>query len=617
MSTRPTIAIAFTLATCAATTLAIAAAAPATTAARVQAASHTDGGNLRVVCARVFDGEKIISQANVTVVAGRIAKIESGCAVAQRQGTVDGRSKTLLPGLIDAHVHAWGDARRDALRFGVTTELDQFTDWHTLADARKQRVSLAETDQADLWSAGTLVTAPGGHGTEYGFPIPTLTNPADARAFVDARIREDSDWIKIVRDDGTAYSPTYHLPTLTEATVKATIAAAHARHKLTVIHIIKREDAREAIADGVDGLAHIFADQPADRAIVQLAVRNKAFVIPTLAVTSTIAGDPHGARLRADPALLPMLSSDQSEMLGRAFPSKGHPQFLANGLTSVRMLHAAGVPILAGTDAGNPGTAHGASLHEELALLVQAGLTPAQALAAATSVPAKAFGLVDRGRIAPGLRADLLLVDGDPTRDILATRRIAGIWKNGYAVERKRPVAVVVAPGKAPPADPMISDFEGGKVDSHYGFGWSPTTDQMAGGKSVATMQLAKDGAHGSHGALGVAGQVNAGFAYPWAGAMFFPTAIPMQGTLDYSARKQLVFWVKGDGRSYQAMLFTSANPRAPSMQVFVAGKQWTEVTLPLAGFAGADPAHVVGLAFCAGAPAGLFAFEIDDVRVR
>ena len=575
------------------------------------------GGTVRIVCARVFDGEKVIPQANVTVVAGRIAKIESGCADAKDGQAIDGRDKTLLPGLIDAHVHAWGDARRDALRFGVTTELDQFTDWHALADARKQRASLAKTDQADLWSAGTLVTAPGGHGTEYGFPIPTLTRASDAQAFVDARLKEDSDWIKIVRDDGTSYGPNLHLPTLSAETVKATVAAAHARHRIAVIHIIKREDARESIAAGVDGLAHIFADEPADAAIVQLAVSRHAFVIPTLAVTSTLAGDAHGARLRADAALAPMLSSDQKDMLGRAFPGKGHPDFLGHALTSVRMLNAAGVPILAGTDAGNPGTTHGASLHEELALLVKAGLTPAQALHAATAAPAKAFGLADRGRIATGLRADLLLVDGDPTRDILATRRIAGIWKNGYAIARKAPVAVVQKPGAAPPADPLVSDFEGAKIASRYGFGWTPTTDAIAGGKSLATLALAKDGAHGSHGALAVNGEIKTGFSFPWAGAMYFPTAVPMQGAVDYSGRRQLVFWVKGDGRSYQAMLFTGANPQVPSMQTFVAGKQWSEVTLKLADFPGADLAHVFGMALCAGAPNGTFAFEVDDVRLR
>ena len=498
----------------------------------------------------------------------------------------------------------------------MTTELDQFSDWHALAEARKQRASLAKTDQADLWSAGTLVTAPGGHGTEYG-PIPTLTASAAAQAFVDARLQENSDWIKIVRDDFTAYDPKVHLPTLSADMVKATIAAAHARHKIAVIHIIKREDAREAIADGVDGLAHIFADAPADSAIVQLALRKKIFVIPTLTVTSTIAGDAHGERLRADPALAPMLSSDQKDMLGRAFPGGKHPHFLSNALTSVRMLHAAGVPILAGTDAGNPGTAHGASIHEELALLVQAGLTPTQALNAATEAPARAFGLADRGRIAPGLRADLLLVVGDPTHDILATRKIAVVWKNGYAVDRKSPVASIQLAAATAPADPLISDFEGAKIDSRYGFGWTPTTDQIAGGKSVATIALAKGGAHGSHGALMVSGESKPGFTFPWAGAIFFPTSQPMQGALNYSSRKQLVFWTKGDGRSYQAMLFTSANPRLPSMQSFVAGKQWTEVTMKLSDFAGADLGSVIGLAFTAGMPNGTFAFQIDDVRLR
>lgn len=95
------------------------------------------------------------------------------------------------------------------------------------------------------------------------------------------------------------------------------------------------------------------------------------------------------------------------------------------------------MPILAGTDAPNPGTAHGATLHRELELLVRAGLSPLAALQAATSLPAAAFALRDRGRIAPGLRADLVLVDGDPTHDVLATRAIVAIWKLGQRVNRE------------------------------------------------------------------------------------------------------------------------------------------------------------------------------------
>ena len=106
-------------------------------------------------------------------------------------------------------------------------------------------------------------------------------------------------------------------------------------------------------------------------------------------------------------------------------------------MTAIPPLAAAHVPILAGTDLGNPGTAAGASLHGELEYLVEAGLTPVQALIAATSAPADSFRLTDRGRIAPGLRADLLLVDGDPSTDVLATRNILAIWKGGVMYDRQ------------------------------------------------------------------------------------------------------------------------------------------------------------------------------------
>jgi imidazolonepropionase-like amidohydrolase len=94
------------------------------------------------------------------------------------------------------------------------------------------------------------------------------------------------------------------------------------------------------------------------------------------------------------------------------------------------------VDILAGSDVSEPipslgGIAHGASLHHELQLLVAAGLTPIEALRAATSVPARRFGLADRGRIAPGARADLLLVDGDPMTNIADTLSIRAVWRRG------------------------------------------------------------------------------------------------------------------------------------------------------------------------------------------
>ena len=104
---------------------------------------------------------------------------------------------------------------------------------------------------------------------------------------------------------------------------------------------------------------------------------------------------------------------------------------------AIRQLHSAGVPLLAGTDAPNPDTAWGVSLHNELVLLVESGLTPIDALHAATAGVTEQFCLVDRGRIEPGRRADMLLVDGDPSKDILVTRNIVAVWTAGHRVDRE------------------------------------------------------------------------------------------------------------------------------------------------------------------------------------
>jgi imidazolonepropionase-like amidohydrolase len=144
-----------------------------------------------------------------------------------------------------------------------------------------------------------------------------------------------------------------------------------------------------------------------------------------------------GQSLVDDPRLAPYLTPDEVANLRRAFVARPEaPNRLEHAFATVRQLRAARVPILAGSDAPNPGTVHGASLHRELELLVAAGLKPVEALAAATSAPAKAFGLTDRGRIARGLRADLVLVQGNPGLDITATRDVLRIWKGGHPAER-------------------------------------------------------------------------------------------------------------------------------------------------------------------------------------
>jgi imidazolonepropionase-like amidohydrolase len=123
-------------------------------------------------------------------------------------------------------------------------------------------------DRADLFSAGVLATAPGGHGTEYGFPIPTISTPDSAQAFFDARIAEGSDYIKIVYDDGSAFSIRW--PSIDEATLRALINAAHRRNKLAVVHVSRASAARTALDARADGLMHMFVDRAPD---AELALR--------------------------------------------------------------------------------------------------------------------------------------------------------------------------------------------------------------------------------------------------------------------------------------------------------------------------------------------------------
>ncbi|TNJ35298.1 amidohydrolase family protein [Arenimonas terrae] len=559
---------------------------------------------------RVFDGETFVERATVRVRNGLIEAVGADVAAPAGWEVVEGGGRTLLPGLIDAHVHTWGEARRDALRFGVTTQLDMFSDHRQLAVAKAERADLSRGDQADLWSAGTLATAEGGHGTQFGLAVPTLATPAEAPAWVAARQAEGSDFIKIVREDLHVYTDARRLPTLDAATSAAVISAAHAAGLRAVVHASAQDAARESLRDGADGLVHVFQDQPADEDVVALAKARGAFVVPTLTVIAGFSGE--RSALADDPRLAAWLSAGQRETLaGRMHEGAANPVMLANAVESVRRLHAAGVVVLAGTDAPNPNTAHGVSLHEEIARLADAGLGVEAALAAATSAPARAFGLADRGRIAPGLRADLVLVEGDPRQDIRATRAIATIWKNGHRVDRR------VEPTATPVLEPgPISHFDGEAIDGRVGSGWVPTSDQMAGGRSQARIDRVAGGADGSAGALRVSGNVQAGGTQVWAGAFYNPGEQMMQA-LDVGPGRELVLRVRGDGRELSVMLFSGAQGGAPAVRRVPTGPAWREHRLALDGFAGADPSQLRAFAITTDGPAGAFEFDLDQVEIR
>jgi imidazolonepropionase-like amidohydrolase len=574
---------------------------------------------------RLFDGTNAISAASVLVEGGRIRAVRPGLAPPAGVEVMDGAGQTLLPGLIDAHVHVWSmDNLRQFLPFGVTSAVDMFTSAGFMAAVHKDQSGPNPPLQAFLVSPGILAAAPGGHGTQYGTPIPTLSGPADAVAFVDDRIAEGSDFIKIIYDDGSAYR--MDLPTLSRETLKAVIDAAHARRKMAVVHAGTLKRCREAVEAGADGIAHLNFDNALDPGLPELFAAKKAFVIPTLSVLSSMNGCPDPAALAEDPLLSPYLGPGDVRALHTAAIAATPPGAYAAAERHLEALVRAGVPILAGTDAPNPGTVHGPSLHGELELLVKAGLTPVEALRSATSIPANVFGMTGRGTIAPGACADLVLVEGDPTVDIKATRAIVGVWKSGVRVDRegylegiRRAREETAARKSSPPPEDfgtgLISDFEGDTIRSSFGSGWTVSTDAMMGGRSKATLALTDAGAGRPGRSLLVTGTISVAGSIRWAGAFFSPGPGPMSPA-NLSGRPTLKFLARGTGKAFAVLFYAQSLGFIPKVEPFRPGAEWQEFMVPFSrlGLGGED---IMGIFIGATNVPGDFSLQIDDVRLE
>ena len=405
--------------------------------------------------ARLFDGETVRENQTVVIDGSIIQSV--GGPIPEGAEIIDGTGATLLPGLIDAHVHTNKQSLALALTFGVTTELEMQG-----ASTKNNRSDITDDDSvADVRSAGFGITPPGGHpaelfpegahpGGEHDddrqgppagaelFVQPFSTTPEQAAGFIPQLVATGSDYIKFMIDDGTVEGHP-GLPMLDQATLNAGVAEAHRHGMLTVAHALTIDATQMGIDAGIGGFAHLFMDKPHTEEIVQAVAESGAFVVACVVLNASMMGI-SGAAFSEDPRVSSKLSPEWLVTLRSSFNK--YPQGkLEDVLASVKALHDAGVDILVGTDTSMPlpflgGLAHGASVHHELQLLVQAGLTPVEALQSATSKTAARFGLADRGRIAEGLRADLVLADGDPTTTISDTLSIRDVWRRGVAPAR-------------------------------------------------------------------------------------------------------------------------------------------------------------------------------------
>jgi len=517
---------------------------------------------------------------------------------------IDGTGLTALPGLIDSHTHSYGTSLEDAARFGVTTMLDMFTDPRGLEETLQARTDIAETKKADLFSAGMLATAPRGHGTQFGVPIETLTSPDQAAAWVEARKAEGSDYIKLVYMPGIP-----SLPSIDRETAKAVIEAGHTEGLMVVAHISTHDAATAMVEDGIDGLVHIFADRLVDKALLDLAKANEVFIVPTLSVIASVNGDDTLGSLASQHQGL--LSPMQSQTSGMSFDGSIPGFSLEIALENVEAFHDAGVPILAGSDAPNPGTAHGLSLHTELQFLVRAGLTPTQALKAATQTPAEIFGLEGRGQLDEGARADLVLVEGNPVEEIGSTLNIRHVLKNGHMLTRAAPAA----PTAETVAADMLGDFET-DLSSIEGFEWTASTDAIAGGTSEVALSRVEGGAQGSAYSLQVEASVNTGFPFPWSGASVALSQTGSTGPVDISGYTSLSFDMKGTPGTYRVMAFGAGAQGIPPTQTVEITEAWQPIVLAISDFAGLQSGTFIGFAFVAGPTLGESTIYLDNVKL-
>jgi imidazolonepropionase-like amidohydrolase len=566
-----------------------------------EAAPRPAGPVLAIRNARVFDGVAVLPRATVLVRGGRIDAVGADVEVPAGATIVDGSGKTLLPGLLDAHTHGRDVAALEqALAFGVTTEIGMMGDpAHARARRAEEQATGAPT-RAALLSAGWPITVAGGLGTGDD-PVPTLAADGDAAAFVAERVAEGSDHIEIMYDHGTGWG--VQAPSLSPAQLVAAVGAAHRARVLAVVDVATHAEATTAIDAGVDGLAHLYIEGPSAPLAGRIA-RSGKFVMATLPVLFSVCDGTRGPALAGDAHVAPYLSAASARALRQSYHLLSPGVDCRALLAATRELADRGVPILVGSDAPSPGTAHGASVHDGLALLVDAGLSPAHALAAATSATAAAFRLGDRGRIAVGRRADLVLVEGDPTRDIRATRNIAAVWKAGVRLDR-RPRAAEVAVAALEPVS--IGEFEEGDD------GWLPRADRIDGGRSEAEVERIAPGADGTAGALAITGLVSPS---GWAGALVFLGAEATEPA-DLGGLTALELRARGDGARYRVLAFTLGDPSPLELGSFDATRRWTARTLPLDGMPAARRGAVVALLFAAGPKAGPFRLELDQIELR
>ncbi|WP_437275765.1 amidohydrolase family protein [Sorangium sp. So ce375] len=412
----------------------------------------------------VFDGTRA-ARATVVIEGERVRQVVFGDAElgveAMGGEVVDVAGKTVLPGLIDLHVHSLSgagpygyydgdlhleDHTKAMLRAGVTSYLDLGSSQRVIFEQRA-RINAGDLLAPQLFAVGPLLTPSGGHPCYHGNPpgdfCVFIDSPADVDGAFETLLPNAPDFIKIVLESGGSRS----LPHLSPPSVAAIHQAAVSAGVRVIAHATGAADIEMALDAGVTLFAHVPDEDRISPELAQRMAAAGAVVVPTLVVQDGLYRTVNGALTELDdPALADDVPASviaalrDPSLLEEVRTERFREQVKAwreQGIANLKTCYQAGVTIAAGSDAGNPGVFHGLSLRREVALLVEAGMPPLEALAAATRRAADVLGRPDLGRIEQGALADVLVVDGDPLADLRALERVSRIYKSGALLDRE------------------------------------------------------------------------------------------------------------------------------------------------------------------------------------
>lgn len=510
--------------------------------------------------AMIFDGTgrapyrgAVVIRDGVIAEAGPDVRAPRGAQVVRAGG------RALIPGLFDVHTH-WGPAGQPGetpavanqyLQSGVTTVNDFHQQPESFAVRREWLSQMVAPDVRFVARMG----APGGHGASWGDTNTTrwASTAEAAQAEVRALQVYRPDFIKAFAD-GWRYGRLPDHTSMNQSTLSALVAEANVHGQRVLSHTVTVERGKIAARAGVHIIAHSLQDARVDDEAVRLLREAGTAYAPTLAIYEPRPG----------------VESEN----------------FANALFNVKALFDAGVPIAVGTDAGIGSAAHGVSTLRELELLVQAGLSPTDALLAGTANSARALGLDgDRGTIEAGKRADLVLVNGAPWEDIGQIRRIERVYVAGRlghgpglvlpeANSRPYPAPIAVAP--------LIDDFE--RADQRSSLDTVRLLDFDGGVDRSTVASVASARAEGQGQAL----RLNARLAHkeaPYAGVLI-PLSLGSVKPVDATGYQGVRFRVRGAG-DYGFRVNTLTGSWRSTV---AAGPQWTEVAVPFASLEAVRP---------------------------